>query len=734
MFSKYLRKVYGFWATGLLLCFLAACLPVEVTSPSPTQTAAPALSDIASARLTAEAFLDAWTSGDYEAMYAKLALFSQDAISPEDFEAQYQDVAQQLTLQSLDFQLLSILGETGFAQVAYRIVFETFLLGDITKDSMMNLVFESGAWRVQWDVGMIMPELKGGNHLELAYKIPPRGQIYDLNGRSLAAYERAVAIGVVPGEILPEQAPQVYQTLSALSFYDPDEIAEMIADTPADWYLPIVSVSSEAAMPYINDLSTLEGIRVDEFRARYYVAGGIAPHVLGYMLFISEEDLPVYQALGYQQDERVGVSGLEAAYELELAGQRGATLYVVDPYGKVLGVLASRDPSPGQSLVTTLDADLQVRIQDSLGDLRAAVVVMEVETGRVLSLVSSPSFDPNAFDLTYIDRSLLDSYFADPAQPLLNRATQGQYPLGSVFKIISLAAALETDLYSPDSTFICGHSLWVCDSVTLYDWTLEHGAAASGELTLLEGLMRSCNPWFYRIGENLFAAGQDKALSDMAFSFGLGTQTGIEIDEASGYIPLEPGSCINSAQMAIGQGEVLVTPLQVASFVAAVANGGRLYRPALIEEISTYGGEATQVFSPQVIQELEISSQTLQNVQEAMQMVVENPRGTAYWSLQDLGVAVSGKTGTAQTPTGNAHAWFAGYSRQHDPEHPDIAVVVLIENGGEGSVMAAPVFRRVISLYFSDGEDAGDLLPWEVESMNAPPSSPDPSPTSPSGE
>jgi penicillin-binding protein 2 len=717
---------------GLLLCCLAACgPPVEVTLPAPTGTATPALSDIALARLTAEVFLDAWQSGDYAAMYAKLTLFSQDAISPADFEAQYQDVAHQLTLQDLNFELLSILGETDFVQVAYQTIFETSLLGEIAAHSVMNLVFETGEWRVQWDAGMIMPELKGGNHLELAYKIPSRGQIYDINGRSLAAYERAVAIGVVPGEILPEQATQVYQTLSALSSYDPDEIAQMIADTPADWYLPIVSVSAEAVTPYIQDLSTLEGIRLDEFRARYYVDGGIAPHALGYMLYISEEDLPTYQALGYQQDERVGASGLEAAYEFELAGQRGATLYVVNPEGKVLSVLASQDPVPGQSLVTTLDADLQLKIQDSLGNLRAAVVVMEAETGRVLSLVSSPSFDPNAFDLTHIDRSLLDSYFSDPSQPLFNRATQGQYPLGSVFKVISLAAALETNLYSPDSQFICGHSLWVCDSVTLYDWTLEHGAAASGELTLLEGLMRSCNPWFYRIGENLFAAGQDQALSNVAFSFGLGAQTGIEIDEASGYIPSEPGTCINSAQMAIGQGEVLVTPLQVASFIAAVANGGRLHRPALVEEVRTYSGEASQSFSPQVIGDLDVSPETLRNVQEAMRMVVENPRGTAYWSLQDLEIAVSGKTGTAQTPTGNSHAWFAGYSRQHDPQHPDIAVVVLIENGGEGSVMAAPVFRRVISLYFSDGEDAGGLLPWEVEAMD---SSPDPSPTSPSDE
>jgi penicillin-binding protein 2 len=433
------------------------------------------------------------------------------------------------------------------------------------------------------------------------------------------------------------------------------------------------------------------------------------------MLFIPEEQLEEYLRLGYRQDERIGAAGLEAAYERELAGQHGGALYLMSPTGEIQSLLAASDPVPGQSITTTLDKNLQMRLQASLGDQRAAVVVMEAATGRVLALVSNPHFDPNAFDLTEIDRSLLESYFSDPAQPLFNRATQGQYPLGSVFKVISMSTALETGLYRTDSTFFCGHSLRVCDSITLNDWTLGYGTAASGDLNLLEGLMRSCNPWFYRIGENLYTQGMDGTLSEMAYGFGLGARTGIDIAEAPGNIPEVAGTCVNSAQIAIGQGEVLVTPLQVAAFFGALANGGSLYRPALVETIRPGTGAPTFTFSPDPVGQLPISDETLAAVAEALRMVVEEPRGTGHRAVEGLSVPVSGKTGTAETPTGASHAWFAGYTRADDPDHPDIAVAVIVENSGEGSVMAAPVFRRAVSLYFTDGEDPGGLMPWESE-------------------
>jgi len=711
-----LDRTKKFLILFLLTAFLSACgTTLSQNSPDNLSASSVDAASASSAQAAATRFLESWQDEDYPAMYDLLSTLSQDAVSPESFEEEFGDVTKSMTLETIDFQILSVMAKDRQAEVAYRVDFDTRLFGLLSRDMVMSLKQEGYGWRIQWVRSLILPELGVENQLEFVHQVPSRGRIFDHYGAPLAAYENALAIGLVPGEILPQQADLVYETLAEISKYEADQLADLAASTPADWYLPVISLSHANAAPYIETLRGLSGVRIDEFRSRYYVDGGVAPHVLGYMLFIPEEDLDAYLRLGYRQDARVGATGLEAAYESELAGKYGGSLYLVGPEGKILSLIAVSQPEAGESIVTTIDKQLQVRLQDSLGDLRAAVVVMEIETGRVLAMVSNPDFDPNAFDKAETEEGLLQSYFTDEDQPLFNRATQGQYPLGSVFKMISMSAALEKNIYNEYSSFFCGQSMWVCDSVTLYDWTYSHGVGASGELTLEEGLMRSCNPWFYRIGESLFESGYEDALSQMAVGFGLGKETGIEIAEASGNIPETAHNCVTSAQMAIGQGEILVTPLQVANFVSALANGGTLYKPSLVDSIQTPSGEEIFGFEPEPLGELPISEETRVSVLEGLRQVIEEQRGTGYWAMQGLDIPVSGKTGTAQTPTGNSHAWFAGFTRQNDPARPDIAVTVIIENGGEGSAVAAPVFRRAVSLYFSDYSDPSGLMPWETE-------------------
>jgi len=700
----------------LILGLIISCTPRPSTmDPSVSSYENPDITTAASAQAVAERFLEAWQAEDYAIMYRMLSSLSRDAITEEAFQNEYEDAANRLTLDFIEFQLLSTMAKGKQAEVAYRVDFNTRVLGALSRDMVMHLIYENNAWQIQWSRTLILPELEDGRSLEFVHQVPSRGQIFDRQGAPMAAYEDALAIGLVPGEILPQQAALLYETLAEFSKYDAEELAVLVDSTPDDWYLPIISLSRGEVAPYIESLRGLSGVRIDEFRERYYVDGGVAPHVLGYRLYIPEEELDEYLRLGYRQDERIGAAGLEAVYEAELSGVHGGSLYLVDSNGKILSLFAASQPESGQSITTTIDKQLQMRLQESLGDLRAAVVVMEIDTGRVLAMVSNPGFDPNAFDKSETEGGLLQSYFTDPDQPLFNRATQGQYPLGSVFKMISMSAALEKNLYSQYSSFFCGQSMWVCDSVTLYDWTYAYGTGASGELTLVEGLMRSCNPWFYRIGQGLYQEGYEDTLSQMAFGFGLGKETGIEISEEAGNIPETAGTCVNSAQMAIGQGEILVTPLQVASFVSALANGGTLYRPTLVNSIEKPSGGEISRFEPEKLGELPISEETRALVLEGLRLVIEDERGTGYWAMRGLDVPVSGKTGTAQTPTGDSHAWFAGFTRQNDPERPDIAIAVLIENGGEGSAVAAPVFRRAVSLYFSDYTDPSGLMPWEEE-------------------
>jgi len=214
--------------------------------------------------------------------------------------------------------------------------------------------------------------------------------------------------------------------------------------------------------------------------------------------------------------------------------------------------------------------------------------------------------------------------------------------------------------------------------------------------------MRSCNPYFWHIGLDLYANWDRKTdISKMARAFGFGSATGIgQIEEEEGQI-VDPTNEIDATNQAIGQGEVQVTPLQVASLVAAIGNGGTLYRPQVIEKIQPIEGDPTSIFKPEARGTLPLNKENLQILQEAMVMVVDNPRGTAAFRLRGLQIPVAGKTGTATSGSGESHAWFAGYTINPNPDKPDIAIAVIVENIGEGSDWAAPMFQRVVDVYYN---------------------------------
>jgi penicillin-binding protein 2 len=686
------------------------------TRPLPTTEAK--VTHVPDVGLAAQVFLNAWKAEDYSVLYDMLASRSQDAISQEEFTQRYKSVAIQTTLDTLDFNILSSQTNPTNAQVNHQVTFHTRLIGDIVREITINFTLEKGTWKVLWDEGLILPELQGGNKLQLDIQSPIRGYIYDRTGQPIAIHSTIVSLGVIKGETHPDQEDRLMMMLSQLTAKPAEWIRAMINDERvyAGQYIPIGEALRDEVHNKIDILSALDGVTWQEYPGRFYFAEGMAPHVTGYVAAIQQGQEEQYQRAGFSVGDRVGQNGIEFWGETYLTGQRGAELRVIDPQGKTVTLLKRTETKPSQAIYLTIDRDLQLEAQRAIAGFNGAIVVMERDTGRVLAMVSSPGFDPNAFEcgpnqVNIQHCSALVQVFNDGQDRIYNRATGNGYPLGSVFKIITMAAGLESGLVMPDDTLDCQYEYNI-DGTVLYDWTKAKDYPPSGLLNLPEGLMRSCNPWFYHIGELLYKAGHPNDISEMARAFGLGSKTGIKgVKEEAGNIP-DPTDPVEAARIAIGQNTVLVNPLQVARFIAAVGNGGTLYKPQVIEKIADPDGNPSVLFQPQAQGKLPVKAENIQIIQEAMRRVVSDRRGTAVQVFSGLNIPVYGKTGTAQVDYNDPNAWFAGYTHAQRANQPDIAFAVIIENAGEGSEIAAPIARRLIEVYFMGKPQK--IYPWEA--------------------
>lgn len=742
------KKHKPIWQTLLLfswLILLIACdantliqdsrTPVPST-PTPTATAPPTPESVAEdASGIGRAYIRAWEAQDYLGMYSLLSPQSQALVDSTGFVNRYDDAMRTATITDIHAQPIASNQTGDSASFGTRVTFETAVIGAFSRDFTIPLVYRNGRWGIVWNEGLILPELMGGNRLHLDHRIPSRANIYDFNGRALAYQGQVIALGIVPGQIEDEEG--LLTILSDIFNQPPEDIQAKYADYLPDWYAPIGDIPEETMQTYLPQLQPYigKGLAQPQTRlARLYPEDGVAPHLVGYTGLIPAENVESYLALGYQEDETVGLSGLEAWGEEYLNGERGGTLQVVGANGEYISTIQERDPKQARSIYTTLDRDFQLAVEQALNQAiltypigsAGSVVVLEANTGRVLAMASYPTYSPYIFDSVRPDATnQLGAILTDPNQPLLNRATQGAYPAGSTFKIISMAAALQSGLYTADSRYT-STGTWdrLGETLVKRDWR----EGGHGTVSLVQALTVSCNSCFYDAMYNVDAF-DTSFFPDIAQQFGLGELTGIVgVQEASGLIPNpdwklttvgEGWARGDAVNMAIGQGYVQVTPLQMAMVTGAVANGGTLYRPTIIDRIGEGGGAPVEEWPTEAGGLLPLSPDQLASIQQGLWEVTNNlDSGTAAFQFDGLPVVVAGKTGTAEDPPRTSHAWFIGYapaSPYNQPdgtiiEQPEIAVAVMIENAGEGSAVAAPIFRRIIELYY--GIEPVAPYPW----------------------
>ena len=734
----------------LLLCVLAITLigcgdgsaPIELDSyavvtltPGPTVTPPPTAAPVSEdAQGIALAFFRAWEGFDYVGMYSVLAPSNQALVDSQAFVRRYEEAMNSAMVRTIRTQPLAINQDGERASFEVRVTWETAVIGNLTRDYTIPLSFENGRWGIIWSEGLILPELAGGNRLFLDVTTPARGNIYDSNGRSLAFQGTYFTLGVIPGQIEDEEA--FLNTLSPVLNLSPEAIKEIYAPALPDWYWPIGEVPEATLQQYIESLQPFigKGLAQPEPRLRRdYANATAAPHIVGYTGFIPAEQADEYRTAGYQGDEQVGLAGIERWGEEYLNGERGGTLTVVGPNGEYISTLGEQSAKQARSLYTTFDIEFQTAVQEALANAiqthpigqAGAAVVMDVNTGKILAMASYPSYNPNVFDLARPGADVeLGQVLSDPLNPLVNRAAQGVYPAGSLFKIITFAAAINSGLYTPATTYT-STGTWsrLGENFIKRDWR----EGGHGTVSLATALVVSCNSCFYDAAYNMDL--QDPTFfPSIAKQFGLGSLTNIQgISEDDGLIP-DPVWKLNNVgegwatgdavNMGIGQGYVQVTPLQMATILGGIANGGTIYQPNLIDRIGAGGGAPEEQIPPQITGQLPLSPEALQTIQNSLFRVASDPIGTATDRFAGLPVPVAGKTGTAEAPPRDPHAWFGGYAPAAPytlPSgavitEPEIAIVVVVENAGEGSAVAAPIFRRIVELYY--GIQPLTPLPW----------------------
>ncbi len=565
-------------------------------------------------------------------------------------------------------------------------------------------------WYLQIIKGDDFRNLSENNRLRIQDIPAPRGILYDREGIPLVDSFPAFDVSLYRQDLRNPEA--LIRPLSQTLSLDEEKLQVRLTAAreipPSQAFKIKTNITREELALVETRRLDLPGVMVDVVIRRNYPYGPLASHVIGHLGEISQEELENEAYGGHKVGYLVGKYGVEQKYEAELMGESGGRQIEVNAMGRMMRVLGTAEPNPGNNLSLTLDLELQEAAAEALAGKSGAVVALDPRNGDILALVSKPDFDPNQF-ARGITPENWRSLIGNPARPLQNRATQGQYPPGSVFKIVTALAGLEEKVIAPDTVLSCSGA-FPFGNRDYHCWKKE----GHGRVDLRRAIVESCDVYFYQVGLRL---GVDR-IAKYSFALGFGRPTGYPLgQEKSGLVPTSawklkrfriPWQAGETLSVAIGQGFNLATPLQVASSLSALFNGGKYFQPRIVQSVRSPDGEILQEMPPLAVRNLHLNPGHVEFIREALWGVVNAPTGTgARAKIQ--GFDVAGKTGTSQViqkregrteanlPEFQDHAWFACFAPAQNPE---ITVVAFVEHGGGGGAVAAPVARKVMENYF----------------------------------
>ncbi|MFQ5867020.1 MAG: penicillin-binding protein 2 [bacterium] len=554
-------------------------------------------------------------------------------------------------------------------------------------------------------------KLSEANRIQLFFDPAPRGIIYDRNGKVIVENIGSFSVLFSPTNLTWGETEEILKKLSEILNLNYDS---MLAKVRSSIRQPLSSILLAENVPrpkvfcLAEEKVNLPGVNIEVEPKRHYLHRNFASHLFGHLGEIGPKELLALSGAGYKLGDIIGKSGIEKIYDNFLRGMSGGRQIEIDANGRHLRIINNVLPEEGDSLILTLDERIQKLCEDSLEGKAGAICAINPANGEVLALVSKPDFDPNLFT-ERLSPSRSRQLFTDPGLPMFNRVIQSHYAPGSLFKIVTAIAALEEKVITPDETMDCRGSLRIGDR-EFKGWK----EGGHGRLNIVQAIAQSCDIFFYQLG---LRVGADK-LAKYARMLGLGKKIGISLpSEARGLIPDSTWKKLHfgeqwyhgdTANMSIGQGYLEVTPLQMASLISLLANGGVIYKPLIVKKIIDGSGKIIDTFQPKVVAKARISSETLSIIRKGLREAVIS--GTSQ-AVKFKRLSVAGKTGTAENPHGEDHAWFICYAPE---EAPRIALAILVEHGGHGASAAAPLARQILNGVFTlEGEKEPEIFVYK---------------------